>query len=322
MAAQEEAIEESRFSLRKVEVMYDFRGNDLWQSRHREKCSLPKRFSESSSTHGLLPPLVQLPVPRVKRPSTATGTIESLLADTNRRRMLKGMAGLHNSASEGAFGRLARFGLLKGLSSIEIDREEFRRQLKRKHKLDVLDFRHMHLVPLARLDAIAKILIQDTERLALLEGAGFGLGGMITIIPDAGLLTILTLRLIQRLCLLYGFEQRGQSERLELWMAAAAATGVDYGKDLAEKQILERLAPRIAERLAVKLGQETAEKWVGRLIPLASSVIGGALNFTFVRAWGRRVQRNLRLRHVAGRPTAGSRAPSPSAYPPPRALLV
>ena len=130
-------------------------------------------------------------------------------------------------------------------------------------------------------------LIKDTERLALLEGAGFGLGGMITIIPDAGLLTILTLRLIQRLCLLYGFEERGQSERLELWMAAAAATGVDYGKDLAEKQILERLAPRIAERLALKLGQETAEKWVGRLIPLASSVIGGALNLCVCAGLGR-----------------------------------
>jgi len=236
--------------------------------------------------------------------------------------MLKGMAKLHNSASTGAFGRLARFGLLKGLSSIEVDREDFRRQLKKKYRLDVSDFGQMHRVPVARLDAIAKILIQDTERLALLEGAGFGLGGMITIIPDAGLLTILTLRLIQRLCLLYGFEQRGQSERLELWMAAAAATGVDYGKDLAEKQILERLAPRIAERLAVKLGQETAEKWVGRLIPLASSVIGGALNFTFVRAWGRRVQRNLRLRHISGRPTAASPSRSTPAYTPARALLV
>src|SRR5580658_8938875 len=64
MAAQEEAIEESRFSLREVEIVHDFRRNDLWQSGHREKCSLPKRFSESSSTHGLLPPLVQLPVPR------------------------------------------------------------------------------------------------------------------------------------------------------------------------------------------------------------------------------------------------------------------
>jgi hypothetical protein len=105
-----------------------------------------------------------------------------------------------------------------------------------------------------------------------------------------------------------------------LWMAAAAATGVDYGKDLAEKQILEKLAPRIAERLAVKLGQETAEKWVGRLLPLASSVIGGALNFTFVRAWGGRVQRNLRRRHVAGRPVAATHASS--AYTSRQAVLV
>ncbi len=241
--------------------------------------------------------------------------------ESNRRRMLIDMAGLHNAVAGGVFGRFARFGLLRGLRSIEIDPEEFRRQLRKKHGLDVADFRHMHRFPVARLDAIAKKLIQDTERLALLEGAGFGLGGMITIIPDAGLLTFLTLRLVQKLCLLYGFEQRGQDERLELWMAAAAAMGVDYGKDLAEKQILERLAPRIAERLAVKLGQETAEKWVGRLIPLASSVIGGALNFTFVRAWGRRVQRNLRVRHVTERPAAVT--PSTSAYTSaPRAVLA
>lgn len=232
------------------------------------------------------------------------------------------MAKLHNTASDGIFGRFARFGLLRGLRSLEIDREEFRRQLKKKHGLDIADFRHMHLVPLARLDAIAKTLIRDTEKLAVLEGAGLGLGGMITIIPDAGLLTILTLRLIQRLCLLYGFEQRGQNDRLELWMAAAAATGIDYGKDLAEKQLIERLAPRIAERLALKLGQETAEKWVGRLIPLASSVIGGALNYAFVRAWGARVQRNLRLRHVANRPTAAQYSPSSPAYTPARPVLV
>jgi EcsC protein family len=234
--------------------------------------------------------------------------------------MLKDMAGIHNSAGRGVVGRFARFGLLKGLRSVEIDREQFRLQLKRKYGLDVADFRHMHLVPVARLDAIAKTLIRDAERLALLEGAGFGLGGMITIIPDTGILTILTLRLVQRLCLLYGFEQRGENEQLELWMAAAAAMGVDYGKEIAEKQLIERLAPRIAERLAVKLGQETAEKWVGRLIPLASSAIGGGLNFMFVRAWGRRVQRHLRIRHVDGRPLATA-YPS-QAYTRPHALLA
>lgn len=219
------------------------------------------------------------------------------------------MAGLHKASTGGALGRFARFGLLRGLRSIEIDRQQFRRYLKRKHGLDVVDFRHMRFVPLERLDEIARSLIRDTERLAMLEGAGFGLGGMITIIPDAGLLTILTLRLIQKLCLLYGFDQADDGDRLELWLAAAAASGVDYGKDLAEKQLVEKLGPRIAERLAIKIGQESAEKWVGRLIPLASSVIGGALNFAFVRGWARRVHRNLRARHIETRPVV----PPPSA---------
>ncbi len=120
-------------------------------------------------------------------------------------------------------------------------------------------------------------------------------------LPDASLLTIITLRLIQRLCLLYGFERKGNEERVELWLAAAAAAGIDFGKDLAEKQMVEKLAPRLAGRLAVKIGEESAEKWVGRMVPLASSAIGGALNYSFVRTWGRRVQRHLRERHLRER---------------------
>jgi uncharacterized protein (DUF697 family) len=197
--------------------------------------------------------------------------------------------------------RVLSFGLRRGMRSIEVQPEDFRRQLADKHGLWVPNFGRMHDVPLERLDAIAKTLIREAERLAFAEGAGFGLGGMITLLPDASLLTAITLRLIQRLCLLYGFETRGRDERVELWMAAATATGVDYGKDLVEKQMFEKLAPQIAKRLAMKLGEETAEKWVGRLIPLASSAIGGALNFSFVRGWGRRVQRNLRERHLQAR---------------------
>jgi uncharacterized protein (DUF697 family) len=205
------------------------------------------------------------------------------------------------SAMGRGLNRVLRFGLKRGLRSVEVNPEDFRRQLADKHALWVPNFSRMQDVPVERLDEIAQKLIRDAERLALAEGAGFGLGGMITLLPDASILTAITLRLIQRLCLLYGFETRGQDERVELWMAAATATGVDYGKDLVEKQMFEKLAPRIARRLAVKLGEETAEKWVGRMIPLASSAIGGILNFSFVRTWGRRVQRNLREKHLAMR---------------------
>ncbi len=236
--------------------------------------------------------------------------------------MIEGMAKLHYSRKRSFAGRtlrrFLRFGVLRGMRSIEVDPEEFRRQLSNKHGVWVANFDRMKDVPIERLDAIAAALIRDAERLALAEGAGFGLGGMISLLPDASLLTVITLRLIQRLALLYGFEAHGRDQRIEMWKAAAAAAGVDYGKDLAEKQILEKIAPRIAERLAAKLGAETAEKWVGRLVPLASSAIGGALNFSFVRGWGRRVQRHLRAKHLHARASAAS--PSPG-YTAPQAAL-
>ncbi len=216
--------------------------------------------------------------------------------------MLEGMAKLPNLAGGSVAGRLLRrflrFGMLRGVRSVEIDPEHFRRQLAERHGIKVSDFARMTDVPMERLDAIARSLIRDAGRLALAEGAGFGLGGMLTFLPDAGFLTVITLRLIQRLSLLYGFEACGPDQRIEMWKAAAAAAGIDYGKDLAEKQFLERIAPRIAERFAAKVGAEAAEKWAGRLIPLAGSAIGGALNFSFVHSWGRRVQRRLRARHL------------------------
>ena len=212
------------------------------------------------------------------------------------------------------FSRLFRFGIRGGMRSIEINREEFRRYLAAKHKIHVSDFRQLRRYPVEQLDAVAASLIRNAQRLAFLEGAGFGLGGMITLVPDAGLLTIITLRLIQRLCLLYGFDFRDDDQKRELWLAAAAATGVDFGKDLAEKQLVEKLAPMIVERLAVRLGAEAAEKWVARLVPLASSAICGGLNFGFVRAWGRRVQRNLHAQFVVA-PYPPSPRPMPYVVP-------
>jgi uncharacterized protein (DUF697 family) len=219
------------------------------------------------------------------------------------------MAKLPKSGKGSMAGRAARrflrFGVLRGMRSMEVDPEGFRRELSSKHGLWVANFARMRDVPVERLDAIAAALIRDAERLALLEGAGLGLGGMLTFLPDAGILTVIVLRLMQRLALLYGFQSREGDQHMEMWKAAAAAAGIDYGKDLAEKQMCERIAPRMAERLATKLGAETAEKWAARLVPLASSAIGGALNFSFVRGWGRRAQRRLREKHLEAKACAG-----------------
>jgi hypothetical protein len=215
---------------------------------------------------------------------------------------------MSNTVAGRAVGKFLRFGVLRGLRSVEIDPEEFRRLLAEKHGLWVPHFGRMKDAPLEKLDAIAERLIHDAQRLAMAQGAGFGLGGMITVIPDTGFLTLITLRLIQKLCLLYGFDGNGDERRVQMWMAAATAAGIDFSKDLAEKQMIEKLGPRIATRLAVHLGEESAEKWVGRLVPLASSAIGGALNYSFVKTWGRRVQRHLREKHLAERAAAAGGA--------------
>lgn len=216
------------------------------------------------------------------------------------------MGKLPKSLARRTVGKVLRHGVLRGLRSVEIDPEDFRRQLANKHNLWIPHFGRMRDVPIEQLDAIADRLIHDAQRLALAQGAGFGLGGLITILPDASLLTVLILRLIQRLCLLYGFEENDTERRVQMWLAAAGAAGIDLGKDFAEKQLAEKLAPRIAGRLAVRIGEESAEKWVGRMVPLASSAIGGALNYTFVRSWGRRVKRHLREKHLAERTSAAA----------------
>ena len=111
-----------------------------------------------------------------------------------------------------AVGRFLKFGVLRGLRSVEIDPEEFRRNLAEKHGLWVPHFGRMKDAPLEKLDAIAERLIHDAQKDSQWPRApAFGLGGMITIIPDTGFLTVITLRLIQKLCLLYGFDGDGKN---------------------------------------------------------------------------------------------------------------
>jgi hypothetical protein len=70
------------------------------------------------------------------------------------------------------------------------------------------------------------------------------------------------------------------------------------GKDLVRKQVIERFVPRVIERIAVQAGGEIAENGLCRLVPVLGSVMGGTLNYYFVRGWGRRAQRHFRERHL------------------------
>jgi len=180
---------------------------------------------------------------------------------------------------------------------IRIDEAKYLRQVKRVHKLPIEAWKEMFYLGPQVVNPIADRTISSASKMAALGGLGFGLGGFLTAVPDVGVLSAITFRMLQKLSLLYGFEYRTEADNAELWIAAASAAGLDLGREFFGKQAAERLVPRIVERVAVKAGAEFAEKWAGRLVPVVSAGVAGAINYYFVRAWGRRAQKHFLARH-------------------------
>jgi hypothetical protein len=188
--------------------------------------------------------------------------------------------------------------LWKAYKTVRVDPERFLMELRAGHGLPVSSFRGMFSVEPPVLDTIAESVIHSGMKIAAAEGAGFGIGGLLTIVPDFSILAGITLRTIQKLSLVYGFEYNTDAEMAELWIAAASAAGVDLGRELLEKNVVNRLVPRIVQRIAAKASTEFVEKWAGRLIPVVSSLIGGTLNYYFVRGWGERAHAHFRQKHL------------------------
>lgn len=194
-----------------------------------------------------------------------------------------------------------RGGLTRAYETVRVDPSRFLMQLRVAHGLPVASFRGVYTLEMERLDEVAESVIRSGMKLAAVEGAGFGLGGILTIVPDLGILSAITMRTIQKLSLVYGFEMNTDDEIAELWIAAASAAGVDISRELLEKEVVNRFVPKVIQRIAARASAEVVEKWAGRLIPLASSVIGCALNYYFVRAWGERALAHFRGKHLEAR---------------------
>jgi hypothetical protein len=198
--------------------------------------------------------------------------------------------------------RRVETGLTKGLtraySTVRVDPAKFLLQLRIAHRMPISGYHGVYSLEIGEVDAVADSIIRSGMKVAAVEGAGFGLGGLMTIIPDLGILSAITMRTIEKLSLVYGFEFKTDEEIAELWVAAASAAGVDISRELLEKEVLNKFVPRVIQRIAAKASAEVVEKWAGRLIPLASSVIGAGLNYWFVRAWGQRAKMHFRQRHL------------------------
>src|SRR5271155_4038671 len=208
-----------------------------------------------------------------------------------------------------------RGGLTRTYDTIKVDPGRFLMQLRLAHGLPLATLQGVYTLPVERLDDVAESVIRAGMKLAAAEGAGFGLGGILTIVPDLGILSAITMRTIQKLSLIYGFELNTDEEISDLWIAAASAAGVDISRELLEKEVVKKFLPRVIQRIAARASAEVVEKWAGRVIPFVSSAIGAGLNYWFVRAWGERAKAHFRQRHLQLRQQAQQAALAPPAPP-------
>ncbi len=199
--------------------------------------------------------------------------------------------------AEGALKR----GFTHAYEKVKVDPQEYLLHLQTAHGLPVRTYEGVFSVPLEELDRVAEDVVKGAVKLATVEGAGLGVGGMLTLVPDLGILSAITIRMIQKLSLLYGFQYNTDDEVADLWVAAASAAGVDISRELLEKQLVQRFVPRVISRIAQQASAEVVEKWAGRIIPVLSSVIGGALNYYFIKTWGERAVGHFREKHLERR---------------------
>lgn len=207
----------------------------------------------------------------------------------------------HLQHSLGPLTSLANAGFRRAYSQVRIDEQKYLKHVRRAYKLPVESWPQMFDLGPEIVTPIAESTIAASSKWAALEGAGLGVGAFLTALPDMGILAAITLRMLQKLSLLYGFEYSTEEENIQLWIAAASAAGVDLGRDFLGKQAMEQVVPRIIDRIAVRVGADVAEKWAGRLIPVVGMGAGAAINYYFVRSWGRRAQAHFAKRHGAVR---------------------
>src|SRR5215471_12046809 len=105
-----------------------------------------------------------------------------------------------------------RRGLGGAYQNIKVDPGRFLLHLRHAYSLPIASIRDMQTVPLATVEHIAERTISGSMKAALVEGAGFGIGGFLTIAPDVGILAGIAVRMIQKLSLVYGFEYATEDE--------------------------------------------------------------------------------------------------------------
>ena len=85
-----------------------------------------------------------------------------------------------------------RRGFQHAYETVKVDPSKFLLQVRAAYGLPISNFQGVYSVEVGQLDDLAHRVIRSGMKVAAAEGAGFGLGGLITIVPDLGILSAVT----------------------------------------------------------------------------------------------------------------------------------
>jgi hypothetical protein len=149
-------------------------------------------------------------------------------------------------------------------------------------------------------DSLAKTAYKKHVRLARLEGAALGIGGLWTAAPDLIGLIWIQSRMVFYIAAAYGYDPRHPMRPAELLMlqdvyptaeearAALDGTGDRMAGALAKRAMSGGRETALGRQLARYAGRRIAERYGGRLVPLIGSPISAVQNAGATKDLGRR----------------------------------
>jgi uncharacterized protein (DUF697 family) len=148
-------------------------------------------------------------------------------------------------------------------------------------------------------ERLARLAYRKHVRLARLEGAALGLGGIVTAAPDVVALLWIQSRMVFYIAAAYGYDPRHPMRPAELLAlqgvyptpAEARQTLDGMGKLMAQAMVERALASRTTDRLHRRLlkylAKRMARRYAGRYIPLIGAPMGAIQNAGATKQIGR-----------------------------------
>jgi len=187
------------------------------------------------------------------------------------------------------------------IAAVSVPTERTRRWL-RGRRLPFVDPAAETVPTLTELDYTARQVIERYASSAAFVGGAAGLGGLASIPPELATQVVATLRLGQRMCVVYGFDPATDRGRMALMRALAAAFEVELPSGpvgLRASQVpglLLRRQRNATGALARSVLKGTAFRLLRftRVVPLLASATGAAEGRRSLTAMGGRMQQVLR----------------------------